>query len=368
MKVDLFKAFTSPELISAAVNVLNSGQIAYGDKILEFERNLSRLLDIQSITTTSDMSTAIQIAFRIIGIDQDSEIITSPFACMSTNAPIGFMNAKPVWCDVENETGFMNPKLIEKLITKRTKALILYHLAGYPGYISEILEICSRNNIALIEDCDNALMSVYGKSLVGTFGNFSIYSFYPNRQINCTEGGAISCMDIKDDKKAKLLRRYGIDIPNFRDEFGEIKDVDIPEIGYSATLNNLCSHIGLTQIDSVNEKIARTRRNASILSKELSGLAFLKLVEPLPNTLPSYWVLLATSPVRDALLHFLKSKGVGCSKLHYLNNKYSCFNSERTPLPGAEKFMEGVIALPCGWWLNDNDLDFIINTIKSFNL
>ncbi len=351
----------------AALGVLRSGAIAAGPKVQQFSKAFGELIGRPAIVTTNDMSNAIQIALRLSSVGPDDEVITSPFACMSTNAPIAAAGAKPCWADVEPQTGSLDPSRLENALTPRCKALILYHLAGYPGHVEEIRHFCERKGLVLIEDCDNALLAEVGGRQVGTFGQFAIFSFYPNRQINASEGGALSCARIEDAERGIRLRRYGIDLPRFRTAEGEIDpDCDISEIGWAATFNHLCSAMGLAQIGGVAQRVQRARQNAAKLDELLASLRELKPVKPLPGTRPSYWVYLVCTERRDELLTFLKSRGVGASKLHQLNNIYSGFGVRSPSLPGCEAFMRQVLAIPCGWWVEDDDLKYIAETIDRF--
>jgi dTDP-4-amino-4,6-dideoxygalactose transaminase len=365
--VPLFKVHHETAMEEAALAVLRSGAIAAGPKVQEFSKAFGGLIGRPAVVTTNDMSNAIQIALRLSDVGLDDEVITSPFACMSTNAPIAAAGAKPAWAEVDPQTGSMDPSRLEKALSPRCKALILYHLAGYPGHVEEIRHFCERKGLALIEDCDNALLAEVGGRQVGTFGQFAIFSFYPNRQINASEGGALSCARFEDAERGIRLRRYGIDLPKFRTAEGEIDAAcDIPEIGWAATFNHLCSAIGLAQIGGVAGRVQRARQNAAKLDELFASMHGVKSIKPLAGASPSYWVYLVRTERRDELLSFLKTRGVGASKLHQLNNFYSGFGVRAPSLPGCDAFMGQVLALPCGWWVEDDDLRYIAETINRF--
>jgi dTDP-4-amino-4,6-dideoxygalactose transaminase len=366
--IPLFRVHHDAAMEEAALAVLRSGAIAAGPKVHEFSKALGELIGRPAVVTTNDMSNAIQIALRLSSVGLGDEVITSPFACMSTNAPIAAAGAKPAWADVDPQTGSMDPSQLEEALTPRCKALILYHLAGYPGHVEEIRDFCTRKGLALIEDCDNALLAEVRGRQVGTFGRFAIFSFYPNRQVNASEGGALSCARVEDAERGIKLRRYGIDLPRFRTAEGEIDpSCDIPEIGWAATFNNLCSALGLAQIGGIAGRVQRARRNAAKLDELfLRVRGGVKSVQPIPGTLPSYWVYLIRTERRDELLTFLKTRGVGASKLHQLNTVYSGFGIRPRDLPGCDAFMRQVLALPCGWWVGDEDLKYIADMIDRF--
>jgi len=249
--------------------------------------------------------------------------------------------------------------------TPRAKAVIVYHLAGYPADIRRIADICKERGLKLIEDCDNALLATVGGEQVGSFGDFAIYSFYPNRQINATEGGALCCRRAEDAERAIKLRRYGIDLSRFRDPQGEIDpNCDIPEVGWAATLNNLCSAIGYAQLGEVEGRIAQTRRVADRLTQELAQIRGVEVVLPQADAIPSYWAFLIKLRNRDQVMASLKQRGVQVSKLHQRTDQYSGFTASPSDLPNTKHLLDQVLGLPCGWWMSDEDIDRVVSMLR----
>lgn len=356
-QISLFGVYRDESMDAAALAVLQSGQIAAGPYVRQFADGFGELVGQSNVVTVNDMSSAIQIALRLIGVGPGDEVLASPYACMSTNAPIATSGATPVWVDVDPLTGTMDPQALEQAITPRSKAVLVYHLAGYPADIKRIAAICKTRGLKLIEDCDNALLATVDNEQVGNFGDFSIFSFYPNRQINATEGGALCCKHAADAERAIRLRRYGIDLTRFRDKAGEIDPhCDIPEIGFAATLNNLCSAIGYVQLDGVAERIAKTRSVATRLTQLLSKIANVEIIQPQRGAVPSFWALLVKVPNRDKVLTALKQCGINASKLHQRTDIYSGFLTARYELPNTSQFLDQVLGLPCGWWMSDEDI------------
>lgn len=363
--LQLFKPFHSEALETSALAVLRSGQIASGPNVRQFELELGRLLGSPHVVTTNDMSSALQIALHLAGVGPHDEVLTTAYNCMSSNAPIATADARPRWVDIDPMTGLMDPASLAASISPRSKACVLYHAAGYPARAQAIADICRRHGIALIEDCNNALGARIGGTPVGAFGDMAVYSFYPNRQINAGDGGAIALRDPDLAQRAMCLRRFGIDMHSFRDELGEINPAsDIPEIGWSAAMSNLNAALGLAQLPGLTERMAATGANAAWLSQQLVAVPGLQIVAASPASTPAYWGLLILAEHRDAVLRHLKRNGVMASKLHERTDRYSGFKADPSQaLPGTASFMERVLALPCGWWLNADDLERIRSTV-----
>ncbi|MBM5573554.1 DegT/DnrJ/EryC1/StrS aminotransferase family protein [Deefgea sp. CFH1-16] len=364
--VSLFSVFNSPEMESIAIEVLRSGRIAGGEYVPKFESGLARLLDVEHVVTTVDMTSAIHLALYLSGVRAGDEVITSPFACLATNSPIAAMGATAVWSDVSPQSVCIDAKSLLSLITAKTKAVILYHVAGYPGPVAEIARICREHGIALIEDCDNALLAKYEGKNVGAWGDFAVYSFYPNRQINTTEGGALVCRTPESAADARRLRRLGINLNKFRRADGEINPAeDIVEAGWAYTMNNFCAALGFVQLSDVEIRVAKARRHAAYLDERFMTHASIKLIKPLDQSVPAYWVYLISTPKRDEVLATLKKQGISASILHNLNSTYSCFNEHISSrnLPNSIKLQASIMALPCGWWLDNTDVKYIADIV-----
>ena len=361
-KIPLFKVVNSPEMESTAVEVMRSGLIASGEHVRRFEDGLSDLLGHEHIVSVSDMTSAIYMALHISGVRLGDDVITSAFSCMATNAPISAMGANAIWVDLLESSISIDPVAFERAITPKTKAAILYHVAGYPGAVKEISEICKKHDIVLIEDCNNALLAMVEGEPAGGSGDFAIYSFYPTRLIQTFEGAAIVCRDEEKADALKKLRRLGIDFTTFRNEVGEINAAsDIPEAGWASSLSNIGAAIGCVQLSGVKDRIEKVRENAACLSSLLSQLPGLTVIPAYPATVPSYWALLIQVEGRNKILKFLKEKGVHVSSLHQMNDRYSCFHTSSCyELPNTEILQKTILALPCGWWLSRDDIEYIV--------
>src|SRR6218665_2218330 len=247
--IRLFHAAHSADLEKVAIDVLCSGQIASGPKVQAFELALEAVVGRRHLVTTNDMTSAVVLALHLAGAGPGDEVLTLAFSCMSSNSPIVRVGARAVWVDIDPMSASMSVDDVRRAISPRTKALLLYHVAGYPGPAAEIAALCRERGITVIEDCNNALGALQDGKPVGSVGDYTVYSFYPNRQINAIEGGALVCPDQATAERAIRLRRFGIDAKSFRDQLGEIDArSDIPEVGWSAALNQLNAAIGLAQL------------------------------------------------------------------------------------------------------------------------
>lgn len=365
MRYPLFGVYHDQQVEEIAVEVLRSGQISSGLHVEKFRQAFGDLVGRPLTVTVNDMSSAVAIALRLAGVGPGSEIITQAFSCLSSNSPLGLSGARIRWADMDSETAAISVASVEALLTPATRAVLLYHIAGYPGPAEDLAALCRERGVSLIEDCNNALGATLNGTPVGQFGDYAVHSFYPNRQINAIEGGAISVSTDQEFQRALRLRKYGIDPVRFRDPAGEIDPaVDVPELGWAAILNNLSSAVGLVQLGGLADRLSATRANANRLRLALERLPGLVVVQPLVGADPAWWALLILAEQRDRVLARLKSRGIGASRLHYRNDVYTGFKADPATLPGTDRFMAQVIALPCGWWLTTSDIDTIGEEVK----
>ncbi|MDZ7892208.1 MAG: DegT/DnrJ/EryC1/StrS family aminotransferase [Rhodoferax sp.] len=363
--IPLFYPVRLPEMEDAALSVLQSGQIAAGPNVAQFENEFGLLVGSDHVVTTSDMTSALVLALRLAGVQPGDEVATLAFSCLSSNSAISISQARAVWVDLDPETMSMCPQDLARKLGSTVKAVALYHVAGYPANTDEIATICRARGIPLIEDCNNALGATLHGQPVGQAGDFAVYSFYPNRQINGLEGGALVCPDVQTAQHARKLRRFGIDFSTFRDARGEINpDSDVPELGISAVFSQLNATVAISQLPTLAARQQRTKQNAARLGELLEGTAGIRLVNTVPGGSPAYWGLLLYVERRDQVLAALKSNGIQCSVLHQPNDTYSGFHSLPVDMPGTGYVLDHLLALPCGWWLDDDQITHIVNAVR----
>lgn len=366
--IDLFHPVNLPEMEAAALDVLRSGQIASGPRVVELEQAFATITGREHIVSTNDLTSAVLLALHLAGVRAGDEVATLAFSCLQSNSAIARLGARPVWIDVDPATIAMSVEDLATKLTPSVKAVMVYHVAGYPADTARIAALCRKRGIPLIEDCNNALGAMIDGRPVGGIGDFAVYSLYPNRQINGIDGGMLSTPDAATAARATRLRRFGIDSQSFRDTRGEINpESDVPEIGWSAALSHLNAAVALAQLNTLDGRIERTRHIAARLTGGLSGLQRLHTIRPTTGVTPGFWGFLVRSGQRDSLLAHLKGHGVKPSILHQRNDVYSGFGTPRAALPGTVIVMDQILALPCGWWLTDAQIDDLLRRVYEFD-
>lgn len=342
--------------LSELDTILHSGQLAAGRYTRNFENKLQNFFEMENVASVNSFTSAISVATSTIGLKPCDEIIASPMACLGSTQPYAGAGLKIIWADVDPTTGTLNPDDVKKKISSKTKAIVHNHFCGYPGYIEEINSIGEDNGIWVVDDGIECFGSKYKGRIIGNCGtDVTVFSFNPVRVLTTVEGGAVTFKDTNLFRKSLLIRDCGIDRKNFRNNMGEINpDCDIYMQGYGATLSNVNAYIGICQFGELEYRLEKQRLNAE---KWVEILSDIKGIRPLVTIdgEPNFWVFGTIAENKIEMMEFFRNKGFYCSGVHINNNIYSVFGRQKT-LPGVDKFVNSFLALPCGWWLNPEDI------------
>lgn len=352
--IPLYKPYM-PELPQLH-NILYSGQLAYGLYTKEFEEKLKKYFGTPYLVVTNSFNTAISVAITTLGLSFGDEIIASPMACLASTQPYLSSGLQIRWADVDNKLGTLDPESVRERITSKTKAIIHNHFCGYPGYIDDINQIAAEHGIPVIDDCIEGFGSEYNGKKIGCLGTeITVFSLTAVRVPNTIDGGIIIFKNSDLYQKSLLVRDCGIDRSIFRDSIGEINpECDISLMGYSATMSNVNGYIGSCQMDQVGCIIEKQRVQARWWETVLSPFTNIESMQQDFHN-PNFWVYgIRATDKRETILNF-REKGYYASGVHINNNIYSVFG-DYVDLPGTDDFYSHFVALPCGWWMCEDNI------------
>jgi perosamine synthetase len=259
-KIPLAKPDIGRDEIQAVVDTMKSGWVSQGERVAEFERAFAQYCGAKYGIAVNSGTAALHIALAALGIKKGDEVITTPLSCVATTNPIVYMNAKPVFADVDRETLNINPSLIEDKITPKTKAIIPVHLFGHPVDWDPLMELAEKHGIQVIEDAAQAHGAKYKGKRVGSLGHMSCFSFYADKLMTSVEGGIVLTNDSELAERLHLLRTFGMD---------KQKRFFHPVLGYNYKMSDIHAAIGLVQLKKLEGYIKRKRRNISYLKSQL---------------------------------------------------------------------------------------------------
>ena len=228
-------------------------------------------------------------------------------------------------------------------------------------------EAAAAAGLPLIEDASAAFGARYRGRHVGATGSaYTVLSFYAVNPLNTVEGGALCCAREADVAEARWLRRFGIHQPSFRTATGDLNPAsDIPRTGYSCAMTNVTATLGLCQLAAVPPILARHRANGVALDAALIDVPAPPRLRRAPDEASAFWVYALRARRRDALIARLHDAGIAAQRLHLRNDRYSCFRPAPWALPGVDTFDAENLALPCGWWVGDEERDRIVACVRN---
>ena len=367
--IPLFKTHLPHDAHLAVKATIDTGQLALGAKVAEFEKRLGRWAGAHRICGISDVSGALTLALYVAGVRPGDEVILSPMTCLATSMPVANLFATPVWCDVDAQTGMMDASLIEQLITERTRAIIVFHWSGDVANLPELRDVAIRAGIPLIEDASEAFGAEFQGARIGrNTADFTVMSFGAVRQLTCGEGAAISTADDRTYESLQKLRRYGINSTTFRLPNGDLNPAsDIPIAGFNFPMNNISATIGIEQLGNIDSIVNQYRANGEYFDKSLADIPGITLLARRIDAISGYWTYSLRAERRDDLVQKLVSNGIGSQRLHLRNDRYSCFagSANRFPLPGVDLFDRENLSIPCGWWIGPREREAITSCIRA---
>ena len=339
--------------------VFNSNSYVLGKEVKNFEKNFSNYLGINFSVGVSNGTDAIILALQAINVKKGDEIITTSHTAFATIAAIVDVGAKPVFVDIKEDDFTIDVTKVEKKITKKTKAIIAVHIYGNPVDIKKLIKIKKKNKITLIEDCAQAHGAEYDKKKVGTFGDFSCFSFYPTKNLSTFgDGGMVSTNNKKMYQKLKLLREYGWIKKNLSIQKGSNKRLDELHAGIL--------DIKLLHLDKFNHK------RILIAKKFLRLIKSEHIILPKINYLKKHvfhlFVLRIKNNQRNQFLNYLRKNNIFAG-IHYPlpNHQQKPFlKYNKTKLPVTEKISNEIVSIPNYPLLSSQQIKKIINVINKF--
>ncbi|HUA77416.1 MAG TPA: DegT/DnrJ/EryC1/StrS aminotransferase family protein [Acetobacteraceae bacterium] len=261
------------ESIAAVAEVFRSGQLASGPKVLAFEGALAEYLGGgRQVRVMTSATAGLEMALEVAGIGEGDEVIVPAMSFAASANVVARLRAVPKFVDVELRSRNLDPARLEEAITAKTRAIMPVHFSGLAVDMDAVLEIASRRGLRVIEDAAHAIGSRHRGRLIGSFGDLTVFSFHPNKNMTCIEGGAIATADAKAAKAFERHRFHGIE----RNAEGEI-DVLFP--GAKSNLSDVAAQIGIDQLRRLDGFNARRRALAGRYFTELADFEDVVLPE-----------------------------------------------------------------------------------------
>ncbi len=347
------------ELDAVIAKTLDNCSFCLGPDVAQFEADFARYCDARHAVGFNSGTSARHVALLLLKIGPGDEVITTPHTFVATSWAISYVGARPVYVDIDDRTFNLDPQLIQRAITARTRAVLPVHLYGHPCDMEPVLEICRKHNLPLVEDAAQAHGAKYRGKIVGTFGALSEFSFYPGKNLGaCGEGGALVTNDAAFAARARSLREHGSTQRYYHDE-----------VGYNYRMEGIQGAVlgvKLRHLDAWTQG----RRRVARRYHELLADTPLQLPREADYAESAYHLYVVRHPRRDDLKKHLEANQVGCA-LHYplplhLQKCYASLGHQAGDFPVAEKAARECLSLPIYPELMDEQIQRVADVIKSF--
>ena len=350
-----------PELWKQLKKFVKTGDFTLGKPLTEFEKKFSKLIGTKYAVGVNSGTDALKLSLKAIGIKSGDEVLTAANTFVATVGAITELGAKPVFVDCDN-TFCMNVDLLEKKITKKTKAIVPVHFTGYMTNMPKLMKISRKYKIPVIEDACQSILANINKKNAGTWGITGAFSLHPLKNINVwSDGGIITTSNLKLYNYIKLLRNHGL------------KDRDTVDIcGYNSRLDTFQAVVGNWLLPKAKFIASKRIQNANYLDSHLSKIKQIRVPHRPKNMRVVYHLYILFAERRNKLYKYCLKHGIE-AKIHYpkplyLQKAYRYLKYKRGDFPITDDHTKKIISFPCDQHLSKNQLNYIIKTVKNFYL
>lgn len=360
--------FSIPNIFKQDINlvgkIIKSGWLTHGKYTSLFENEIKKFTKAKYAISVSSCTAGLHISCLAAGFKKGDEVIIPAQTHTATAHAVEYTGAKAIFSDVDYPSGNISLIDLKRKVTKKTKGLIVVHMAGYPCDMKKIMTFCKKNKIQVLEDCAHAMGSFYKGVHAGNFGVSGSFSFYPTKQITTGEGGVVITNNKNFYDKIRKLKAFGID-KDIKDRKKQ-GDYDVKSLGFNYRMTDFQAALGYNQIKNYKNNLATRHKIAKRYIRNLSKVNNIRFMPYSKDS--SYFVFQIFCKNRDKILRELKRKKIGVS-VHYTNplpkmtfykKKYnlSIKNFKFASIYGKQN-----ISLPVYPKLKINEVDKICDTI-----
>lgn len=371
MKIPVAKPFLGEEEAQLAYETILTNWVTQGPMVQKFEEAFSAYVGSKYAVAVSNCTTALHLAMLASDIKAGDEVICPSMSYIATANSITYVGAIPVFADVDPETGNLDVKQVEKLITKKTKAILGVHQIGIPLDLDNFKHLCAKYNLQLIEDAACAAGSIYKGTKIGSHSDLVCFSFHPRKVITTGDGGMITTNNEEYYNRLKLLRQHGMSVNDrIRHNSSNVIFEEYLEIGYNYRLTDIQAAVGIKQLEKLDWLIEERTKIAKKYNDAFGKLPTVK-IPVIPDYCRTNWqsysLYLKKNCLitRDNLMQKLLDKGISTRRGVMTTHRevaYSKFPL-RAPLPISEDINDNSIILPLFVPMSKGEIEYVIENV-----
>lgn len=372
--IPIAKPYLTEEEAQSAYDTILSRWVTQGPRVEEFEKKFSEYTGAEFAVAVSNCTTALHLSMIVAGIKEGDEVICPSMSYIATANCIKYVGAKPVFAEINPETYNIDVKNAEKLITNKTKAILIVHQIGMPADIDAFKVLCDKYKIKLIEDAACAVGSAYKGKKIGSHSELVCFSFHPRKVITTGDGGMITTSNEEYYKRLKLLRQHAMSVNDrIRHQSDKLLFEDHLELGYNYRMTDIQAAVGIKQLEKLDWIIEERRKIAMKYLEDLKSIECIRLPfedEGYFSNYQSFSIYLKEncSVSRNDLMQKLLDEGISTRRGVMTSHRETAFKKEHKDikLPISENVCDRSILIPIFIPMNEDDINHIIATLKKF--
>lgn len=357
------------------IDTLRSGWITTGPKTRLFEKKMQEYIGCKYAVALNSCTAGLHLSLIAAGVKKGDEVITSPLTFAATANVIVHVGARPVFVDIQKDTYNIDPSLIEKAITKKTKAIIAVHYAGHPCDMDEIIRIAKKHKLVVIEDAAHAIGAVYKGKKIGTVSDYTVFSFYATKNLTTGEGGMVCLKNDDDEEKIRITSLHGMN----RDAWKRYSKsgywyYEIKYPGFKYNMTDIQASLGLHQLKKLEKFTKKREWLAQLYNKHFSKMPEITIPTArkyVRHARHLYSILVDIDNLRidrGKFFEALDAENIGAS-VHFipvhLHPYYrDTFGLKRGDFPVAEYVFDRIISLPMNPTITQQEAMQVVEAVK----
>ena len=351
--------------VELVVRVLRSNRLSIGPFIKQLEHDFADYIGTKHAVAVTNGTSGLHLCMRAAGLGEGDEVITTPFSFIASANCILYERATPVFVDIDEASLNLDPALVARAVTGRTRAMLPVHVFGQPCAMDELQAVCRDRNLVLVEDACEAVGAEYRGRKVGTFGKAAVFSFYPNKAMTLGEGAVVATDDPHWAELMQSLRNQG------RGDGGTGYASD--RLGYNYRLDEMSAALGVAQLKRLDRLLAQRQAVATRYSDMLRRVPGVTVKRAVSSTTRMSWFVfvihLGPHIDRDRVIEQLEARGIPSrvyfTPIHLEPYYRQRFGFKPGDFPVAERVAASILALPFHTNLSDTEMDEVVDALQS---